>query len=278
MSNALDLIGTIGSFAGPALSTFSNAQGAQLSYDLQKQLMKEQAKINYKYYEKELKNRWLLTREGLTNANFNPMLAAIGNISGNSAWASPQSVSDLNFGSTTQSAVGNALDVRRVANETALNEATVDNTNADTVLKEQKSLSEEQNRIESRARIKLHDAERVLIDKRSSNFEREQAREDKRVAIALLDSNRRYEIAKQQNAIARTNSQTLKYNAETQRLKTEIDDYNAVTNRFKDNNGLRINFGPFGFDYRNNSYNDGRNNNMRNYSYYKSPLGNYYGY
>lgn len=278
MANALDLIGTIGSFAGPALSTFSNAQGAQLSYDLQKQLMKEQAKINYKYYEKELKNRWLLTREGLTNANFNPMLAAIGNISGNSAWASPQSVSDLNFGSTTQSAVGNALDVRRVANETALNEATVDNTNADTVLKEQKSLSEEQNRIESRARIKLHDAERVLIDKRSSNFEREQAREDKRVAIALLDSNRRYEIAKQQNAIARTNSQTLKYNAETQRLKTEIDDYNAVTNRFKDNNGLRINFGPFGFDYRNNSYNDGRNNQMRNYSYYKSPLGNYYGY
>lgn len=278
MANALDLIGSIGSIAGPALSTFSNAQGAQLSYDLQKQLMKDQAKINYNYYKKELKNRWLLTREGLTNANFNPMLAAIGNISGNSAWASPQSVSDLNFGSTTQSAVGNALDVRRVANETALNEATVDNTNADTVLKEQKSLSEEQNRIESRARIKLHDAERVLIDKRSSNFEREQAREDKRVAIALLDSNRRYEIAKQQNAIARTNSQTLKYNAETQRLKTEIDDYNAVTNRFKDNNGLRVNFGPFGFDYRNNSYNDGRNKNMRNYSYYKSPLGNYYGY
>lgn len=120
-------------------SVFGNLSASQMgmsnAYDYQKKLMHDQAKINYKYYEKELRNRWSLAREGLNNGNFNPMLAAIGNISGNSAWASPQSINDANFGSSASAGVANANTQRELDQMQGLRLAQTNNTNADSVLK-----------------------------------------------------------------------------------------------------------------------------------------------
>ena len=61
--------------AGGIANTLFNQAGVSNSTALQKDLMKYQAKLNYNYSQKDLKNKWTANRQGLEKAGYNPMLA-----------------------------------------------------------------------------------------------------------------------------------------------------------------------------------------------------------
>lgn len=112
---------------GSALA--ANASGK--AFGRQLYAMQEQARLNYDYGQRSLRESPTAQREGLVNAGYNPMLAvqqATG--SANSSFASPNSAPvDESAGNIT--AVTQARnDVQRLRNETETTESTVQANNA----------------------------------------------------------------------------------------------------------------------------------------------------
>lgn len=211
-SNALNVFGSLGA---------SNS-GMANSYDYQKKLMQDQAAINYKYYSKELQNRWRLAREGLNNGNFNPMLAAIGSITGNSAWASPQSISDANFGSTSNGAVSNANVQRDLDQQEGLRLAQTANYNADSLtknadagLKIMQTATEEARQDLYFAQAQLTKAETAYKNKEITYYEYKVAQDDYKNATERLNVILQHKDRVTQSSIyaAETNNNALMINS-----------------------------------------------------------------
>lgn len=161
--DALGFFGSIG-------SALANSAGVQNNVDMQKNLMRYQALLNYKYSQKDLKTKWSANRTGLENAGYNPMLALAG-VTSNSSWASPQSVSDNNAGATFGTGVANALQARNLAQQNNLIQSQVENNNADSELKRQQAVTETYDQLQKQVHADLEDTYRQLQDKDLSTYD-----------------------------------------------------------------------------------------------------------
>lgn len=175
------------------LGSQANAQGVLLSAEQQKELMNSQAKTNWKYYQKELLNRWQLARQGLENGNYNPMLALQG-INGNSNWASQASISDTGAGQAFNAGSGNALTMQQIRQQGQLNDSQIELNNADSFKSEMQANTELFKQLNIDSDTKLRESQRILTDKESSYYERVQAREDYKVALKEKEINNNYSI------------------------------------------------------------------------------------
>lgn len=226
----------VGNIVGGYFGQQANAHGLMLSEEAQKRLMKYQAKLNYKYSQKDLLSKYINGRRGLESAGYNPMLALSG-INSNSNWASQASVSDIGAGTSFNSGVANALTQQQVEQQGALNESTIDNNNADSLLKEQQAFTEQNRQLLIDAQTQLTQSEKVLNDKNASWYDRREAMNLKRQAQEVktmatqselnvatagkvrseigvakmnaisnaLDVDNRFELGKEANDIARKN-------------------------------------------------------------------------
>lgn len=114
---------TAASAAGSALGGLGNSA---ISAYQQKKLAAYQAKLNYKYAEKQSRNQPTWNRAGLEAAGFNPMLAVQNSTSGaNSSWTSAQSSQSPNLDTALSTGISQAIEARRLSNENATTAATV---------------------------------------------------------------------------------------------------------------------------------------------------------
>lgn len=119
---------------GSLLGAGGSAGSAMLSYKANKKLQENQAKLNYKYAEKQARNNPTWNRAGLEAAGYNPMLAVQNATSGaNSSWASGSSAQTPDFGANI---VANAQSFQRLMNETEQAKAYSRNQNAEAIGKE----------------------------------------------------------------------------------------------------------------------------------------------
>lgn len=170
-----EFFGNLGSqLLGGLFGSQANAQGVLLSAEQQKGLMNHQAKTNWKYYQKELLNRWQLARQGLEKGNYNPMLALQG-INGNSNWASQASISDTGAGQAFNAGVGNALTMQQVRQQGELNASTIGLNNSQSVLNEEKANTELYTQIEKANHSDMLKAQATLASKQASYEDKRQA-------------------------------------------------------------------------------------------------------
>lgn len=130
-------IGAFGSIIGAGLNGLLNASAAETAYHHQRDLMNLQAKLNYKYAKKSTLNQYQWQRQGLENANFNPMLALQGAEGvANTGWTAGQSVQPADFSGVTANAAAifdqvqkyhlNRAQVSNLGSQTNLNNATAE--------------------------------------------------------------------------------------------------------------------------------------------------------
>lgn len=174
-------IGALGNIAG---GLASNA----LSSQQMKDMAQYSAKLNYKYWKKQMLNQPTFYRTGLENANYNPMLALGGMQSGNSNWSQMANPTTPDLSNVGSSAVSNALSVRQQKNNDDMTEAQVQNFNADTVLKTSQSLTQQYEQLEKLAHTDLMKADKVLRDKQATYQDKQNAWYDKRVNEEILHS------------------------------------------------------------------------------------------
>lgn len=100
-----------------------------MQYGMQRNLMKYQAELNYKYGKKATLNQYGWQRQGLEKAGYNPLLA-LGGAEGvaNTGWTSAQSAPNVD-------PLSSALSVLENKRQTKLNNANVNNINTDTQTK-----------------------------------------------------------------------------------------------------------------------------------------------
>lgn len=170
-------IGAIGNVVGGLASN-------SLSAYEQEQMARLQASLNYKYWKKQQLNQPLFSRQGLEKANYNPMLALsnIGAGAGTSSWTSGSSYTAPDLSGIGNGAISNALAVRQQDNQNMITEAQTNNYNADSVLKNNQAITELYSQLEKLNHADLMQAQKTLTDKNVSWYDRQQAREDLRVA------------------------------------------------------------------------------------------------
>lgn len=160
-----------GAIASGILSQQGNAASAAESVKKQKELMRLQAKLNYNYSQKDLKNKYIANREGLENAGYNPMLMYSQGVTSNPSWTGAQSAADSRSGSSFNEGVSNALSSAQAGENIDLTRAQTNKTNAEAITEQFKQMHLQ---IDSMKK----DAERILTSQHSNNFDRAQARED----------------------------------------------------------------------------------------------------
>lgn len=170
------LIGAVGNVAGGLASN-------SLSSFQMKEMARMQAALNYKYAKKSALEMPGYSRQGLENANLNPMLA-LGNVSGaQSSWStSIANPTTPDLSSIGSNAVSNALAVKQQNNQDRLTIAQEQNYNADSVLKNNQSITQMYEQLEKLNHADLMRAQKQLTDKNVSWYDKQQAREDLRVA------------------------------------------------------------------------------------------------
>ena len=180
----------IGGAFGLAGSFGSNA----MSVGMSKELQEHQAKLNWKYAKKNALEMPGFNRQGLEAAGYNPMLA-LGNLQGaQSSWSASNSLQSSDMSNLGNNAISNAISLKQQENQNNLTEAQVDNYNADSVLKNYQTMTQVFEQLEKQNRADLYEAEKKLTDKKTSNFEREQAREDIRLANEIDRTQKEYKV------------------------------------------------------------------------------------
>lgn len=168
-------LGAIGNVVGGLASNSLSAYKAQ-------KLAEYQANLNYKFAKKSALNSPTWNRTGLENAGYNPMLA-LSNLTGaQSSWSGSPSFTGADFSGVGSTAVSNALAVKQQSNQDMLTNAQSQNYNADTVLKNSQSITELYTQLEKINHADLMQAQKQLTDKNVSWYDKQQAREDLRVA------------------------------------------------------------------------------------------------
>ena len=196
-----EFFGNLGSqLLGGLFGSQANAQGVLLSAEQQKGLMNHQAKTNWKYYQKELLNRWQLARQGLEKGNYNPMLALQG-INGNSNWASQASISDTGAGQAFNAGVGNALTMQQVRQQAELNDSTINLNNSESMLKQNQAITELFSQLEKQNNADYISAKKKLTDKNINWYDKQQVREDLKLSNEIERTKNDYKIG-MLNAIA----------------------------------------------------------------------------
>lgn len=180
---SFDWSNLIGAGIGAIGDVIGGIANNSMSSHQMKQIAKYQSALNYKYMRKQLINSPTFNRQGLEKAGYNPMLA-INNASasGSSSWSGLANPSSMDLSDTGSSAVSNALSLRQQRNSDALTGAQVANYNADSLLKNNQSITELYSQLEKMNHADLMQAQKILTNKESNNYERIQAREDLRVA------------------------------------------------------------------------------------------------
>lgn len=186
----------LGGIANGLFNQFGVANAVQA----QKDLISYQARTNYNYSQKDLKTKWAANRKGLESAGYNPMLALAG-VNSNSNWASQSSVGDTGTGSSFGTGIANAIQSRQVQQQGNLMQSQIDNYNADSVLKQNQAVTELYSQLEKINHADLMNAERQLTDKNVSWYDKQQAREDLRVANEIERTGNDFKVG-MANAIA----------------------------------------------------------------------------
>lgn len=236
------VVSTAGLIGAAAVSALGSVAGAGLSNAMSvykaKQLAEHQAWLNYTYNQKF--NKWsalrnpTFTRRGLENAGYNPLLAVqsgqgIGP-SNASTFDSTNPDSSPDLSGIGGNAVDTALNLRKQMNENATTEATVENTDADTSLKNAQTLTEQFKQANLNIDSQVKDAEKRLRDLDISNYERNQIRHD----IDTLTNYKRmmndYELGtisnQIQSRVAASNAQDVKNRYEIGSKANEIAEKN----------------------------------------------------
>lgn len=219
------VVSTAGLIGAAAISALGSVAGAGLSNAMSvfkaKQLAEHQAWLNYSYNKKWNKysalNNPTLTRRGLEKAGYNPLLSVqsgqgIGP-SNASSFDSTNPDSSPDLSGVGSNAVNTALNLRKQINENATTDAQVQNTNADTGLKNAQALTEQYKQANLNIDSQVKDAQKRLHDLDISNYERNQVRKD----IETLTNYKRmlndYELGTISNSIQGLNAQTNRMNA-----------------------------------------------------------------
>lgn len=190
----------LGNLFGGFMGQQANAQGVLLSAQQQKELMNHQAKVNWKYYQKELQNRWQLARQGLEKGNYNPMLALSG-FNGNSSWTNQASISDTGAGTAFNAGMANAQGVAQLRQQAQLNDSTINLNNSESMLKQNQAVTEMFTQLEKQNNADYINAKKKLADKDLSWYDKQQYREDMRVYNEIERTKNDYKIG-MANAIA----------------------------------------------------------------------------
>lgn len=228
----------LGNLFGGFMGQQANAQGVLLSAQEQKKLMDHQAKVNWKYYQKELQNRWQLAREGLEKGNYNPMLALQG-INGNSSWTNQASISDTGAGTAFNSGMANAQGVAQLRQQAELNDSTIGLNNSQSFLNQEKANTELYTQLEKANHADLMHAESVLADKNSTYVEKKMAWEQKESAKRIEQMGSQIKLNQQHALLLRsqdalTNTQNLSSAEDVKRKQIEnqkLDNYYNPSNR-----------------------------------------------
>lgn len=213
-------IGALGNIAGGLLSNSLSA------YKMQ-QLAEYQAALNYRYAKKSALNMPSFNRQGLEKADLNPMLA-LGNMSGaQSSWTGSQNPMTADFSSVGSNAVSNALAVKQQNNQDRLTVAQEQNYNADSVLKNNQAITQMYEQLERLNHADLMAAEKTLTDKKSNNFEREQAREDLRVSNEIKRTANDFKVGMAQAIASQISASANKISANANAKDVEYRNINA---------------------------------------------------
>lgn len=177
----------VASLIGAGISALGSIGGAlasnAMSLGQQKDMADYQAAVNYKYAKKSALNMPNYNRKGLENANFNPMLAISSGLSNaNASWSSGGSATTSDMSGAVNNALNTALSVRQQENQNKLADSQVSVNNADSVLKNNQAMTEMYTQLEKLNHADLMQAQKILTDKNVSWYDRQQAREDLRVA------------------------------------------------------------------------------------------------
>lgn len=216
-------IGALGNIAGGLLSN-------SLSVYKMQQLADYQAALNYRYAKKSALNSPTWNRQGLEKADFNPMLA-LGNMSGaQSSWTSSQNPMTADFSNVGSSAVSNALAVKQQDNQDRLTTAQEQNYNADSVLKNNQAITQMYEQLERLNHADLMKAQKQLTDKNVSWYDKQQAREDLRVANEIERTGNDFKVGMAQAIASQisANANQISANANAQDVVNRAPDYDKA--------------------------------------------------
>lgn len=183
-------------------STIGDLLGGYLNYKYQNKLMDKQYSLNIK----GLKESPLATRQGLETAGYNPITFA-GQTNAQASVGTAPGVSSSSLGSNAV----NAYQQNRV------NEATIENTNANTGLANEQSKTEQAKRVQIEFQNAMLDVEKHLKQKDLDTY-------DRRFYTQLYEQMQRAE-----NYRAMANVQD--YNAQSQRISANAQQMHAQTER-----------------------------------------------
>lgn len=175
-SNSFDWSNVVGAGIGALGNVIGGLSSNALSSQQMKEMASYTAKLNYKYWKKQMLNQPTFYRQGLESANYNPMLALGGMQSGNSNWsqmANPTTPDMSNIGSST---ISNALAVKQQENQNRSTDANVEKTNAETQLTQSKVVTESFEQMKKQVETMEIDTRRQLNQKNIDWYETDQLR------------------------------------------------------------------------------------------------------
>lgn len=204
----------LGAAIGGILGGASSALSAAMNYNFAKKLMDKQYDLNIK----SLKNSPAAARQGYVNAGYNPLLALGSQGMGFSASSSGVGA-DIASGAT-----GGANSAMQALQQSSQ----IDNTKAQTTLVKEQAKTEEAKRIQMEFQNAMLDVEKHLKQKDLSTY-------DRRFYTEMYERMQHAENLKANSAIGAMNAQTNRLNAQTNRKNSAIAEYNAKTQRYKNN-------------------------------------------
>lgn len=207
-------------------SIFGGMASNAISVDQQKDLQRYQAALNYKYAKKSALNMPTFNRQGLENANFNPMLAISNGLSGaNASWSTGGSATTSDLSGAVNNALNTALSVRQQNNQDKLANSQVAVNNADSVLKNNQAITEMYSQLEKLNHADLMQAQKMLTDKNVSWYDKQQAREDLRVANEIERTGNEFKIGMAQAIACQigANAQMINSRANAQDVKNRYE-------------------------------------------------------
>lgn len=210
-------IGALGNILGGLGSNALSSYQAQ-------QLAEYQAKLNYKYAKKSAVNMPTYNRQGIEKAGYNPMLA-LGSIgASNSNWTSAQGLTTPDFSDVGSNAVSNALSVQQQRNQNDLATAQINNTNADTQLKQQQTLTETFEQAQKQVHADLERIDSELKRKDLSYYDRKYLLWEKHMntEIERMNVQNRADIMQAQSSQIQANAS----------IKNAVSNAQDVSNRY----------------------------------------------
>lgn len=213
-------IGALGSIGG-ALA--SNA----LSSHQMEEMARLQASLNYKYWKKQQSNQPSLARAGLEKAGYNPMLALsnVGAGAGSSNWSALANPTTPDLSGIGNNVVSNALAVKQQSNQDKITKSQVGLNNANSVLSQNRALTETYTQLEKMAHTDLMKADKVLRDKQSTYQEKVNAWYDKRVTAELerMQIQNKVDLMNAFSGQVQANASMVNANANSQDVRNRYD-------------------------------------------------------